>query len=152
MHIKNNKILIIGIGNEFRGDDGAGIICARKIKEKVNSNASVIESDGDGASLMESWKCFNKVILIDSISSGAKPGTIQKFSGNKAGFSNRNSARSSHLFSVAEAIKTSKILNKLPGNLVTYGIEGKSYELGSKISSEVSKAIRKLVKIIEKEI
>ena len=152
MSIKNNKVLIIGIGNEFRGDDGAGIICARKIREKVNSNTSVIENNGDGASLMESWKGFNKVILIDSVSSGAKPGTIKKFYGNEAEFLKGNPVHSSHLFSVAEALQTSKILNTFPGNLVIYGIEGKSYRLDSKISCAVNKAIEKLVKVIIKEI
>ena len=72
----NNKVLIIGIGNEFRSDDGAGIVCARKLKEKVNSNITVIENDGDGAMLMELWKGFDEVILIDSVSVGSKPGTI----------------------------------------------------------------------------
>jgi hydrogenase maturation protease len=148
MRSKNNKVLIIGIGNEFRDDDGAGIICARKIKERVNSNASVIENNGDGAILIESWEGFDNVILVDSISSGA----IHKFDGIKDEFPNENTIHSSHLFSVADAIKTSKILNKLPGNLVIYGIEGKSYKLGSKISSEVNKAIEKLVKVIEKEL
>jgi hydrogenase maturation protease len=152
MRSKNDKVLIIGIGNEFRSDDGAGIICARKIKERVNSNASVIENNGDGAILIESWEGFDNVILVDSISSGAIPGTIHKFDGIKDEFPNENTIHSSHLFSVADAIKTSKIMNKLPGNLVIYGIEGKSYKLGSKISSEVNKAIEKLVKVIEKEL
>ena len=152
MHNKNNKILVIGIGNEFRGDDGAGIVCARKIREKVNSKAFVIESNGDGAKLMEAWKRFDKVILIDSISIGSKPGSIRKFNGYDAGFPKANSKPSSHLFSVADAIMTSKILNTLPENLVIYGIEGKLYEYGSKISGEVSKSIEKLVKVIEKDI
>jgi hydrogenase maturation protease len=149
---KNKNILIIGIGNEFRSDDGAGIICARKLKEKLNSNTRVIENDGDGASLMESWKGFNKVILIDSVSLGLKPGTIHKIDAAKTEFPKETSVHSSHLFSVAEAIETSRVLNKLPEKLVVYGIEGKSYELGNKTSEEVNSAIEKLVTKIQKEI
>ena len=148
----NNKVLIIGIGNEFRSDDGAGIVCARKLKEKVNSNITVIENDGDGAMLMELWKGFDEVILIDSVSVGSKPGTIHNIDAGKAEFPKENSIHSSHLFSVAEAIETSKILKKLPEKLVVYGIEGKSYESGNTISEEVNKSIEKLVIEIQKEI
>jgi len=146
----NNKVLIIGIGNEFRSDDGAGIVCAKKLKEKVNSNVSVIENDGDGAKLMESWKGIDNVILIDSISTGEKPGTIHNFNANETKFPKENFIHSSHLFSVSEAIETSKILKSLPGNLVIYGIEGKSYEPGGNISDEVIKSIDKLVTEIQK--
>jgi hydrogenase maturation protease len=149
---ENNKVLIVGIGNEFRSDDGAGIVCARKLNEKLNSNIRVIENDGDGASLIESWKGFDKVILIDSVSIGSKPGTIHNIEAAKTEFPKQNSVHSSHLFSVAEAIETAKVLNKLPEKLIVYGIEGKSYELGSKISDEVNSAIEKLVTEIQKEI
>jgi hydrogenase maturation protease len=148
----NNNVLVIGIGNEFRSDDGAGIVCARKLKEKVDSNVSVIENDGDGAKLMELWKGFDKVILIDSISLGAKPGTIHNIKANETEFPKENSIHSSHLFGIAEAIETSKILNKLPENLIIYGIEGKSYDLGDNISDEVKNAIEKAVTEIQKEI
>ena len=38
-------ICIIGVGNTFRGDDGVGILAARRLKETVSQQAEIIEAE-----------------------------------------------------------------------------------------------------------
>lgn len=78
--VAQNKhgILIIGIGNAYRGDDAVGLHVAQCLKKQAHDHVHVIEESGEGASLMECWKDANSVILIDAVSSGAKPGTIHR--------------------------------------------------------------------------
>src|SRR5262249_46565971 len=71
--------LIIGIGNEYRGDDAVGLIVARRLKVRLADSAIVIEQSGDGAALMEAWRDAETVIIIDAMMSGAAPGTIHRF-------------------------------------------------------------------------
>ena len=49
-------VLVIGVGNEFRGDDAAGLFVVRKLREKVAHEAVLVEATGEGANLMERWK------------------------------------------------------------------------------------------------
>src|SRR5579859_6692999 len=70
------RILIIGIGNEYRGDDAAGVAAARRIREAGLDGVAMIENNGDGAALIEAWKCADNVIVIDAVQSGAPPGAI----------------------------------------------------------------------------
>lgn len=144
--------LLIGVGNEFRSDDSAGIIAARKLKELLNGDIDIFESDGDGAKLMNMWNGHNNVILIDAVSFGTSPGTIHVINAKEKEFPKETVIHSSHMFSVAEAIETSKVLNRLPENLTIYGIEGKTYGLGKDISDEVKESINKVVSEIQKEI
>lgn len=151
---KNNfkPALVIGVGNELRKDDAAGLIAARKLKTYSNIKADVMESDGDGAKLMEMWKDYDNVILIDAVSFNTKPGTIHILDAGKERFPKEASIHSSHLFSVAEAIETARVLGKLPESITVYGIEGKSYELGTEVSGEVRNGIDEVINLIEKEI
>ena len=55
-HSPTSGILVIGIGNEYANDDAAGLLVARKLKEEVRDNITIIESDGEGASLMRHGK------------------------------------------------------------------------------------------------
>jgi hydrogenase maturation protease len=132
--------LIVGIGNEFRSDDGIGIVTSRKIKERIGERARVIEHGGDGVSLMEEWKNHNKVILIDAVAFGGFPGTIFFIDAARAQIPNETKHHSSHLFGIAEAIETARVLKSLPSELYIYGIEGHSFELGTNISKEVMDA------------
>ena len=70
------KVLVVGIGSEYRNDDSVGLVVAREIHEKLFPSVTVKEESGEGAALMEAWQGYETVILVDAISSGAKPGTI----------------------------------------------------------------------------
>lgn len=73
------RILIIGVGNEYRSDDAVGLLVARRLRELTLNNARVVEESGEGARLMKSWRDVDNVILLDAVFSGAKPGTIHRF-------------------------------------------------------------------------
>jgi hydrogenase maturation protease len=146
------SILIIGVGNEFRSDDAVGFITVRKLKEKKINNADVIESDGDGASLMDIWQKYGKVIIVDAVDTNKTPGNVLRIDANKKQLPFGISSHSSHLFNVAEAVETSRVMGKLPGELIIYGIEGRSFKAGTTVSREVLEASDKVVLKIMKEI
>jgi len=73
-----NTPLVIGLGNDFRRDDGAGRIAARRVRELAGDTVHVVEESGEGAALMDTWRDAESVVLIDAVHSGAKPGTIHR--------------------------------------------------------------------------
>lgn len=144
--------LIIGVGNDFRCDDGAGLAVVRALKEKLLPDVTLIESDGDAASLMDAWTDADRVILIDAISSGAQPGTVYRFDALTQPFPTEMSFHSTHAFSVAEAIEMARTLGLLPKQLVVYAIEGKEFEAGVEMSVEVERSVTVAVKQISEEL
>jgi hydrogenase maturation protease len=140
--------LLVGIGNEYRNDDGAGLVVARTICEKKLASVTVKEEFGEGVSLMEAWQGFQKVILVDAVSSGAIPGTIFRIDAKKETVPANLFHYSTHAFSVAEAIELARVMNALPSNLIVYGIEGKDFTAGTTVSANVCKAARRVVEQI----
>ncbi len=145
--IKNisTNTLLIGIGNEYRSDDGIGLMIARAIREKQFPSITVKEESGEGVSMMESWKGFRNVILVDAVSSGAMPGTIFRIDAKKETVSNNFFHYSTHAFSVAEAVELARVMNSLPPSLIVYGIEGMNFTAGTTISANVRKAAKQVV-------
>jgi hydrogenase maturation protease len=132
--------LLLGVGNEFRGDDGVGIIVARRLRARSPVNLTILEASGEGAALMEAWKGASCVIVIDATRSGSAPGTIHRFDAHAEPLPTRFFHYSTHAFSVAEAVELARALNQLPPQLIVYGIEGKIYTAGEGLSPEVEKA------------
>src|SRR5262245_11420284 len=97
--------LIIGIGAEYRGDDAAGLIVARRLKERLSGSAIVLEQSGEGVALMEAWRGAETVIIIDATLSGAAPGTIRQFDASAQPIPKISFRCSTHAFSLAEAIE-----------------------------------------------
>ena len=147
-----HSILIIGIGNPYRGDDGVGHRIAQDIKKKSPDHVNVIEQSGDGISLIDSWKDSDAVILIDAVHSGAQPGTIHRFDIHTQAIPTKYFHYSTHAFGVAEAIELARALKQLPKNLIVYGIEGKCFEAGIGLSLEVEKAVEEVMMRVKQDI
>jgi hydrogenase maturation protease len=148
----NKRVLVIGIGNELRTDDAAGILAARLVKKLELGDADVIESCGDGAELIELWTGRQNVIIIDAVKSGSPPGTIHRFKVNSSRLPSEFFKFSTHLFSVPQAIYLSASLGKLPENLIIFGIEAKSFEMGSGLTPKIENAINNIIELVHKEI
>ncbi len=135
------RALIVGIGNDMRGDDAAGLLVVRRLRE-LGVDADLRECDGDGAEMMELWRDAEEVVLIDSVHSGSPPGTIHRFDACEqpipAAFRHNPST---HLFSVAEAIELARSLLRLPPRLTVYGIEGAQFGVGADASPRVAAAV-----------
>jgi hydrogenase maturation protease len=142
------KVLLIGIGNEYRSDDRIGLEVARQIRKKQFPSVVVKEESGEGAALMEAWQGYESVILVDAISSGAKPGTIFKIDASKINVPAKFFHYSTHAFSVSEAIELARAMNVLPAKFVVYGIEGNNFTAGVDISPPVKEAANQVIEQI----
>ena len=147
-----SETLVIGVGNSYRGDDGAGIAVARKLAEQRLPGVRVMEMNGEGTSLVEAWKDAPSVLLVDAVSSGAVPGTIHRFDTQAGPLPTGLEHRSSHSFGVAEAVEVARALGRLPPRLVIYGIEGKNFSPGRDLSAEVEGAVEEVASRLVSEI
>jgi hydrogenase maturation protease len=133
-------VLVIGVGNEHRGDDAVGLIVARRLRDAVPDGVAIVEASGDCATLIESWAAADAVLLIDAVSSGGVPGAIQRLDGRAHPIPANSFRYSTHAFGVGEAVELARALGRLPGQIVIYGIEGKTFERGDALSVEVEEA------------
>jgi hydrogenase maturation protease len=132
---------IIGCGAADRGDDAAGLLVVRSLRD-LGINAR--EHCADGAALIESWSGRHAVILIDAVVTGGAPGELTVWDGSKAPVAADSLRSSTHAFSVAQALTLAGILGRMPPRLLIYGIEGRRFDLGCAPSPEVVAASRQL--------
>jgi hydrogenase maturation protease len=147
----HQKVLVVGIGNEYRSDDGIGLIVARQIRERNIPSITIKEESGEGAALMEAWQGFQNVLLVDAVSSGTTPGAIFRIDATTETVPTKFFHYSTHAFSVSEAIELARVMNVLPPKLVVYGIEGKDFAAGTTISLLVQQAAHKIIEQIVKD-
>jgi hydrogenase maturation protease len=146
------RILIIGVGNEYRSDDAVGLIVARRLRRLSLENVKVIEESGEGADLLESWEGADMVIIIDAASSGAKPGTIHRIDARAQQVPRGLFHYSTHAFSVGEAVELARVMGRLPPHIFVYGIEGAKFEEGIALSGAIEDSVDAIVGLVLKEL
>jgi len=144
--------LLIGVGNEFRGDDGVGILAARRIREKNLPGIVIVECGGEAAALLDAWAGMKTVVIIDAVSSGAPPGTIHRIDARRQSVSQELFPFSSHALGLAHAVELARSLGKLPINIIIYGIEGEQFTAGSNLSPKVQEALNEVLQLMTGEV
>jgi hydrogenase maturation protease len=133
------------VGNEWRGDDAAGLEVARRLREAAPSQARVIEREGEAVDLMEAWAGADEAIVVDAVSSGAETGTIHRLDASNGRLPAELSGGSSHVFGLAEAVELARALERLPRRLLVVGIEGAAFTAGAGLTPEVERAVEQIV-------
>ncbi len=145
-------ILLIGVGNDFRTDDGVGPCAVREIRRRNYAHVTVMEASGEGAALMEAWKGYDCVLIVDAICSGATRGAVHRIDVVARPFPKGLFRFSSHSFGVGEAIEMARQLKLLPRVVLLYGIEGCQFETGAGLSNDVIRSMPRLLKLVEADI
>lgn len=145
-------VLIIGVGNEFRGDDGVGLLVARNLELNNIQNFQVMELPGEGTELMQVWQERERVIVIDASQSGMQPGEIVRLDAGAGPLPTGFFSYSTHAFGLAEAVETSRNLRNLPNSLIIFAIEGQNFAQGSDLSDVVLQSIKTVSDAVRSEL
>ena len=133
-------MLVLCCGHPDRGDDAAGPLVARRLREK---GIDVREHAGDALSLIDAWQGADEAVLVDAVVTGRCPGAVSVWDALAAPLAGRPRVGSSHALGLAEAIALSRTLGGLPRRLTLYGIEARRFELGKPPSKAVLRGVER---------
>lgn len=135
----NNRIAIVGIGNEMRGDDAAGMLIARDLDLRIGNKENLLVIEGGHApeNATGELRKFSPdlVLLIDAADMGEKVGSIalipmEQIDGISA---------STH--SLPLSMLARYLTLELNCAVALLGIQPGSVEMGAAVSDEVNQAV-----------
>jgi hydrogenase maturation protease len=143
---------VIGVGNDLRGDDAAGLLVARKLARTCGDDLRVAECEGEPVTLLDMWQDCDRAIVVDATQSGAAPGTIRRIAAHAGPLPPGLAGTSTHLLGVADAVELARALGRLPARTIVYGIEGATFDTGAPLSEVVEAAVERVATAIRREL
>lgn len=137
--LQDSHTVIVGIGNTLKGDDGAGPLVCKKLRD-LNVDADVI----DAATVPENYiqsiikKAPRNLLIVDALDFSAPPGTIEVFQPERLD----SLVLSTHTLSPRLFIDM--IRREIDVNVYLIGIQPAQTKLGQSLSTEVSEAVQRL--------
>ena len=125
------KILVAGMGNVLRGDDGFGIRVVEELKKnhRFADGIDLYEAGIGGIGLVqELMNGYDALIVIDAVEKGAKAGTLFVLEplGHQTEISNENLHQSMvdmHYADPSKVLALAKALNVCPPNVFLVGCQ-----------------------------
>ncbi len=144
--------LVIGLGNEHRGDDAFGIAVARRLRRRLAGIGTVLERDSEGTELLELWTGYDRVWVVDAVRAGGSPGTVYRIEVGAEALPTPLAVASSHGVSLGQAVALGQVLHRLPRHLVVHGVEPATFAIGGDLSAPVADALEPVARRIEEEV
>lgn len=142
--ILKGKIVIVGIGNIIRGDDGFGPLLIEKIKggvEMMCLDGGIAPENYLGKITKENP---DTVLIIDAVHLGKNPGEYEILKGEdiaKCGFTTHD---------ISPVMFIEYLTRETEANIYMLGVQPQGIELGSEMSNKLKTALEELSgKILE---
>ena len=147
-----NQVLVIGVGNRYRGDDAVGLAVAERLKGLQLPDVAVKLCPRGGLSLLDTWQGAESVMIVDALRSNGVAGSTVRVDQEDLDRLAGIGTVSSHGIGIGETIRLAQALGSLPAKLIIYGIEAHHFEPGSVMSPEVVAAVDRVVQLIAQEL
>jgi hydrogenase maturation protease len=142
------RILIAGVGNVLRGDDGFGVEVLRLLKQAIGRDADVTfyESGIAGIGLVQQLlDGYDALILLDAFDRGAAPGTVFVQEPDVAALAGSGRAREPvdlHQADPEAVLRLAAMLDALPRRVWVVGCQAADCDdLGVSLSESARRAV-----------
>lgn len=149
---EHRQVLVIGLGNPDRGDDGVGIRVAEALVSDLPPGVALKARTGDILGLIDDWAGFGRVVCIDAAAPMGTPGRIHRIDTAHAPLPTAAGLASSHGIGVAEALALALAIGKAPEVLVVFAVEGASFEVGAPLTPAVADVVAAVAARVRAEV
>ena len=146
--------IVIGLGNPLMQDEGIGVLLVNKLAEKFPNVENVEFYDGGtgGMSLLYKIENRHKLILIDCAKMGTPAGTIRRFTPDQVRSIKQLGHFSLHEVDILKVLELAAQFGGAPQEVVLFGIEPQSLELGPELSKPLAEQFEKYLAMISREL
>jgi hydrogenase maturation protease len=148
------KTLILGVGSSILTDDSVGLVVAERLRERFGGldDFDFGANEEAGISLLEESIGYGRLVIIDSILTGAEPGTVHRLGLSDLGRSiHSNSPHGLNLATVLELGRTQGMA--VPTDVVIYAVEVVDVlTLGEQLTPDLDARVDAVVDEIAEEV
>ena len=147
-------VLVIGVGNELRHDDAAGLEVVRRARAISEPEPAIAfrEYEGETLGLLGAWEGAAALVIADAVHGGGAVGSIHRFDASSLPLPERlEGSSSTHAVGVGEAIELGRELGRLPGRVVVYGVTGGRFDAGMGLTPELREVLDPLARQVLEE-
>jgi hydrogenase maturation protease len=150
---REGRTLIIGIGNVLLGDEGVGIHAIRKLRERaLPPHVDVVDGGTAGVDLLGLMEGYEKVVIIDAVDAGVRPGTVFRFAPEDVSSEAGGVALSLHQTEVLEVLRLGEYLGRDLPPVVIYGVQPEAMDWSTSLTETLAQQMEYLLDAVQEEI
>jgi hydrogenase maturation protease len=133
-------VVVIGVGNEFRHDDGIGPEVVARLRGRAADGVRLEISDGEPARMIEAWTGASLAVVVDAVlADPPSPGRLHRLVVEGADLADTRPV-SSHGLGLGASIALARALGRMPDRLIVHAVEAADVGHGVGLTPAVAAA------------
>ncbi len=144
--------LVLGMGNPWQRDDGAGVACLKGLRHRHPEGEPVVfhEAGALDLSFLTALTCCNALVVLDALPMGEPPGTVRLFAGEAMDRALACGERRASAIGLADLLDLARLTGwRPPRRRVLVAIEPASCAPGAELSPEVAAALPAAIRLAD---
>lgn len=143
--IRSQRIIVLGLGNLIRRDDGVGVHAIHQLfrDQRIPESVELLDGGTLGLQLLPAIQDATHLLAIDAINNGAPPGTIFRFDISE--IEPLPGTPSVHQIGFSDLLAALRLLERFPEKMVLLGVQPAETGWGHTLSSTVQAALPELI-------
>ncbi len=149
---KDERLVVLGLGNLIRSDDGVGVHAVRLLAQdpRFPSHVQVVEGGTLGLALLPAIEDASCLLALDAVNTGTVPGTVMRFEMSE--LKPLPGSPSVHQLAFADLLEALRWMDKTPRKIVLFGVQPAQTGWGTTLSQEVEAALPQLIRAALEEL
>jgi hydrogenase maturation protease len=153
MTMGDEPIVVVGVGNSYRGDDAAGLVVASTLAGSLPDGVAIHRCEQEPSRIMDAWAGADAAVVIDAVAGGGEaPGTLHVFDASTEPLPAKSYRSSTHALGIGDIVELSRAMGTLPKRVLVYGIEASSFSVGDPITPAVATAVETAADLIRVDV
>ena len=143
-------VVVIGVGNDHRRDDGVGPAVAAAVAAR-RPGLRVICCAAEPTAILDAWEGATRAVIVDAAAPGTDgvPGRVRR---STLGDLAETRAVSSHDLSLAQTYRLGRVLDRAPTEVVVITVDAADAGHGVGLSPAVAQAVPKATAMVLDEL
>ncbi|MBU7006661.1 HyaD/HybD family hydrogenase maturation endopeptidase [Phosphitispora fastidiosa] len=147
-----NRVTVMGVGNDLLRDEGIGVHVIKAMEgQQLPDGVKIVNGWVAGIDLLQEIQNTERLIIVDAIDTGDRPGTIYRFRADEVDVMINRHKTSLHQVDLFETLKLAKFLGGYPETVII-GIQPRDIVWGTELSPLLASLIPQIVDVVRDEI
>ncbi len=146
------RVVVIGVGNALRGDDGVGLAVAEEVRARAADAVAVRVCEEEPSRLIDALGDADVALIVDAVSTGAAGGSVHRLDASKEALPAHELRSSTHALGIAETLELARALGRLPERTVVFGVEGLDFTAHEGLTSPVADGVARAATAVLEEV
>jgi hydrogenase maturation protease len=149
----DEQLVVIGLGNPLRGDDGVGPRLVEELTRRgLPEGVTALDGGTGGLALLHVLEGWQRAVIVDAADVGREPGQFVRFTPEQARLVQAADHVSLHQAGLSETLSLANALGQTLPDLVIFGVQPAKIGWGEGLSQSVEAALPALTDAILVEI